>query len=132
MARRALLALCVAASAFVRPASRLRTAPIDVAAKKRKKGGKKAGGAAAGGLSGLKVPQLKEMCRDAGLPVGGTKAVLIERLQASALVANRLIVALASMFWSVESPRSTWHQPSYNPSACLCRQCGAPERESPR
>ena len=29
------------------------------------------------------VPQLKEKCRAAGLPVGGTKPVLIERLQAA-------------------------------------------------
>ena len=34
-------------------------------------------------LSALKVPQLKEKCRTAGLPVGGTKPVLIQRLQAA-------------------------------------------------
>ena len=34
-------------------------------------------------LSALMVPQLKEKCRAAGLPVGGTKPVLIERLQAA-------------------------------------------------
>ena len=39
--------------------------------------------AAAAGLSALSVPQLKEKCRAAGLPVGGTKPVLIERLQAA-------------------------------------------------
>ena len=37
--------------------------------------------AAAAGLSALSVPQLKEKCRAAGLPVGGTKPVLIRRLQ---------------------------------------------------
>ena len=81
MARRALLlALIAAASAFIRPVSHVRAArSIDVAAKKKRKGKP-----AAGGLQSLKVPQLKEQCRAAGLPVGGTKAVLIERLQASA------------------------------------------------
>ena len=73
--RALLLALITAASAFVRPVTHVRAArSLDVAAKKRKKGGKKAGGAAAGGLASLKVPQLKERCRAAGLPVGGTKA----------------------------------------------------------
>ena len=74
-----LLAVCVAASAFTRPASHLRAArSIDVAAKKKRKGKP-----AAGGLQSLKVPQLKEKCRAAGLPVGGTKPVLIGRLQAA-------------------------------------------------
>ena len=77
--RALLLALITAASAFIRPVSHLRTArSIDVAAKKKRKGKP-----AAGGLQSLKVPQLKEKCRAAGLPVGGTKAVLIERLQAA-------------------------------------------------
>ena len=74
-----LLAVCVAASAFIRPVSHVRAArSIDVAAKKKRKGKP-----AAGGLQSLKVPQLKEKCRAAGLPVGGTKAVLIERLQSA-------------------------------------------------
>ena len=37
----------------------------------------------AAALSALKVSQLKEKCRTAGLPVGGTKPVLILRLQAA-------------------------------------------------
>ena len=75
--RALLLALITAASAFVRPVTHVRAArSIDVAAKKKRKGKP-----AAGGLQSLKVPQLKEKCRAAGLPVGGTKAVLIERLQ---------------------------------------------------
>ena len=37
----------------------------------------------AAALSALKVSQLKEKCRTAGLPVGGTKPVLILRLQAT-------------------------------------------------
>ena len=74
-----LLAVCVAASAFIRPVSHVRAArSIDVAAKKKRKGKP-----AAGGLQSLKVPQLKEKCRAAGLPVGGTKPVLIDRLQAA-------------------------------------------------
>ena len=74
--RALLLALVTAASAFIRPVSHLRAARIDVAAKKKRKGKP-----AAGGLQSLKVPQLKEKCRAAGLPVGGTKPVLIRRLQ---------------------------------------------------
>ena len=73
--RALLLALITAASAFIRPASHLRAARrIDVAAKKKRKGKSKPAGGA-GGLASLKVPQLKERCRAAGLPVGGTKAV---------------------------------------------------------
>jgi hypothetical protein len=34
-------------------------------------------------LSGLSVADLKERCKAAGLKVGGTKAQLIERLQAA-------------------------------------------------
>ena len=66
----------------MRPVTHVRAARIDVAANKKRKGKSQPAGGA-GGLSALKVPQLKEQCRAAGLPVGGTKAVLIERLQAA-------------------------------------------------
>ena len=63
--RALLLALITAASAFVRPVNHVRAARrIDVAAKKKSKGKKQKGG-----LSALKVPQLKEQCRAAGLPI---------------------------------------------------------------
>ena len=72
--RALLLALITAASAFVRPVTHVRAARIDVAANKKRKGKSQPAGGA-GGLSALKVPQLKEQCRAAG-PVSYTHLTL--------------------------------------------------------